>query len=205
MIAPDRLLKLEPPHLRRHGAALASVQPAIRTEDQRIRERLRVLDPEAAQQDFGRRIRNVITVAIRIEKQVRRLHDKHAAVPEGDARGEVEPVDEILRAVGHAVGIRILEDRDPIRPARTVRRRLRHSVVDGARVAVDLHAFQSGRIRILQVLHDPEPPAVVELDAHRLRHHRLARDQVHREARGDGHAFYRLGWPKALRVSRRHR
>ena len=76
-------------------------------------------------------------------------------------------------------------------PFGPLRRRLGHAVVDGARVAVDLDPLQAGGVGILQVLDDPEPAAVVELDGDRLADHRLGGDELDREAVGRPHLLAR--------------
>src|SRR6185503_6453144 len=59
MISPDGLLELESTDLRRNRAALTAIQPAVRSPDERVGKRLCILDPKAAQQHLGRRIRNI--------------------------------------------------------------------------------------------------------------------------------------------------
>ena len=73
------------------------------------------------------------------------------------------------------------------RMSRATRRRVGDAVVNRPRVSIHLHAFQTGRVGILQVLNDPQPPAVVELGADRLPNDRLGGDEIDAEAGGDGH------------------
>ena len=75
---------------------------------------------------------------------------------------------------------------------RPLRRRLRHAVVDGAEILIDLDRLQSGRIGILQILNDPKTAAIVEGHRYRLANRRLAGDELDLETVGDLHAFDRL-------------
>ena len=143
--------------------------------------------PKPVSRTFGIAIGHVVAVCIRIEEQVGRIEDVHAAVAELDAGGEVQAVDEILRRVGAAVAVGVFEDRDAVGAARAARRWFRHAVVFGARPAVDFHALEAGRVRILQVLDRPQPAAVVAFHEDRLPDHRLAGEECCLESLGDGH------------------
>src|SRR5262249_34661867 len=57
-------------------------------------------------------------------------------------------------------------------------RRLGYAIIDGARVTINLEPFQPRRVGILQVLHNPQPPSIIEFDAYRLAHPRLGSDET---------------------------
>ena len=187
VVAPDALLELDPADLGRDGAPLQAVEPAVRPPGQGVGHRVGVFHAEAGQEHLGIAVGPVVAVAVGVEQQVRNLENEDAAVAEGQAARQVQPGHEVVGAVGPAVAIGVLQDRDAIGTLRPARRRLGDAVVDGPRVAIDRDPLQPGGVGILQVLDDPEPAPVVELDRHRLADHRLGRDQTDLEAIGDGH------------------
>src|SRR5207245_10025023 len=108
MIAPDALLKFQAAKLRRGGAAVQAVEPAVRAPGQVIRHGLGVFHAEAAQQHLGVAIGNIIAVPIGIKKQIGRLHYEYAAVAEGEARAEIGAADEVFELVGAVVADGVL-------------------------------------------------------------------------------------------------
>src|SRR5205823_4931796 len=79
MVAPDALLKLDAANVGRHSAPLRAVEPAVRPPGQRVCQRMRVFEAEAAEQYFRIAVGNIVVIAIRIEKQVGRLNHKDTA------------------------------------------------------------------------------------------------------------------------------
>ena len=75
---------------------------------------MRVLEPEAGEQDLGVAVGPVVMIAVGIEQEVRRLADEHAAVPDRQRGGQVEPLGEHLDRIGAAVAVGVLEDLDPV-------------------------------------------------------------------------------------------
>src|SRR5262249_44328225 len=157
MVAPDALLEGDAVDLGGDRASLAAVEPAVGPPGERVGYRMGVLHAEALEQHARIPVGYVFAHTLGIEEKVRRLQDEDAAVPECDTAGEVKVLDEILRSPGPAVAVYVFEDGNTVGPFGTLRRRFGHAVIDGARVAIDLEPLQPGGIRILQVLHDPEP------------------------------------------------
>ena len=82
MVAPDTLLELDAADIRRHGAPLAAIQPAVRSPRQRVRDAVRVFHAEACEQHFRIAIRPVVPITVRVKQQVGRLQHEHAAMAE---------------------------------------------------------------------------------------------------------------------------
>ena len=116
MIAPDPLLELVAADPGRDGAPLGTVEPAVGPPGHRVDRRVRVLKPEAREQDLGVAVGPVVVVPVGIEQQVRSLADEHAAVPDGQRRGQVQALDEDLVRIGPAVAVGVFEDLDPVGP-----------------------------------------------------------------------------------------
>ena len=107
---------------------------------------------------------------------------------EGEASAQVQPGDEIREAVGAAIPVRVLADRDPVGALGPFGWWFGDLRINGPRPAVHLHALESGGRRVLQVLHGPEPAAVVELDKDRLADIWLARVEGHGQAVSGDHS-----------------
>ena len=123
--------------------------------------------------------------AVGIKEQVRRVEHPDASAPAQRRGGDVQPLDERLVAVENAVAIGVFVNRDLVLAANMMRRWSRNLVIDGAPDAVVAEHLEPGRKRVLQILHDPEPPALVEAQAHRLTDDRLGQDQIDREVVGN--------------------
>ena len=108
---------------------------------------------------------------------------------EAQAGGEVEAGDEVLGLAEMAVLIGVGQDGDAVGPLRPLRRRLRHAVVDGAQVLIDLDRLEAGGSGILQILDDPHAALVVEGHRDRLTDFRLGGDELDLQAVGDLHAL----------------
>ena len=153
---------------------------------------MRVLEPEPREQDLGVAVGPIVVVAIGVEQQVGRLADEHAPMPDGQRRGQVQALGEDLDRIGAAVAIGVLQDLDPVRAPHSPRRRLGHLVVLGPEILVNRHRLEPGRVGVLQILDDPEPPPLVEAGRHRLTHHRLGREDLDVEPLRDDHPLGRL-------------
>ena len=90
-----------------------------------------VFHAEAREQNLRIAIRNVVTIAIGIEEEVGRLHDKDAAMTNGHAGREVQPRNEVLDFAVVAVAVNVFKNRDLVSAARTSGRGLGNAVVDG--------------------------------------------------------------------------
>ena len=137
VVAPDALLKLDAPDLGRDRAPLQAVEPAVGPPGERVGHRVGVFHAEAGQEHLGIAVGPVVAVAVRIKEQVRDLDDEHAAVAERQAARQVQPGHKIMGAVGPAVAVGVLQDRDAIRALRPARRRIGNPVVDRPRIAID--------------------------------------------------------------------
>ena len=172
--------------VRRDRAALAAVEPAVRAPGERVGHRVGVLHAEAAQQHLRVAVRDIVAVAVRVEEQVGSCSTNTPPWPNAKPLARFSPVtkSEPSARLGGPVGI---EDGEPVGPFRPVRRRLGDAVVDRARIAIDLDSLQTRRVRVLQILHDPEPAAVVEVDRDRLAHCWFTRRNLNSEANRHGH------------------
>jgi hypothetical protein len=121
-----------------------------------------VFQAEAFEENFRIAVGPVVSIAIGIIEQVRRLADEHAIISDCDCGSEVETFDEGGDLIGAAVVIGIFEDFDAIRATGSLRRGLGHAVVLGAEVLVDRDWLESGGIRVLEVLDDPEAAPGIE-------------------------------------------
>src|SRR6266850_8221552 len=120
---------------------------------------MRVLHPKASEANDRITVGNVVLIAVGIEQQVRNVQHKYAAVSEREASGQVEAIEEIMSLVRLTVPICVLKNRDAVGSFRPARWRFREPFVSAARPAVNLCAFQPGRVWILNVLDDPKPSA----------------------------------------------
>src|SRR5262245_30117878 len=114
MIAPDALLKLDASNAGGDRAALTTIKPAVRSQCERIGDGVRVFHTEAGEQDFGVTVRNIVVIAVGIEKQVRRLEHEHAAMAERESAGEIQASDEVLCPVRTAITVGVLQDCDAV-------------------------------------------------------------------------------------------
>ena len=171
----------------RGGAALAAVEPAVRSPHEAVGDGMRVLEPEAREAHLGRSVRHVVAVAVGVEEQIGRVHHPHAAAADDHGVGHVEPVEEYLVPVVHAVAVGVLVDRDDVGAAVVAGRGRRHLVVVGAIIFVAAEHLQAGGVGVLTILGDPEAAASVEAEVGRLRHQRLAQQEVGREVGGGPH------------------
>src|SRR5207253_14882 len=85
-------------------------KPAIRSPRQRIRNGMRILHPKTGQQNFRSAIGHVITVAVRIKQEVRRLQDEHSVITERHARAQVQAADKIFELMGPPLRIEVFAD-----------------------------------------------------------------------------------------------
>ena len=200
VIAPHALLKLDAPNSAGRGAAVESIQPAVRSPGEVVGERLRVLHAEATEQDFGVAIRHVVAVSIRIEEQVRCLEDVNSALAEFDPGTEIQPLHEVLERIGLAVAVRVFADGNAVRAPGTLRRWFGHPIVNRARPPIDLHALQPGRVGVLQVLNRPDPTAIIALHEDGLPHIRFGREELHGEPIGGFHPLRGFRGSEATRI-----
>ena len=132
VIPPAPLLELDPADPAGRRAAIDPVQPASRSPRQVVGQGLGILHAEPLEQHAGWTVGDIVPIAIGVEEQVRNLQDVNTSVPEGESRGEIQPIDKVPGPVGPAVAVGVLENRDPVGSARPLRRRLGNAVVDRA-------------------------------------------------------------------------
>ena len=192
MVAPDRLAeKFHALHIRRASAPVRAVEPAVRPPCERVRAAVRVFEAEAAEPHFRHggavfhHVGNVVAIFVRVKKQVGRIQHPHAATAGDDAARDVQIGKKILRLVEHAVALCAFEDRDAIRALEMIRRRRRSAVEHRAQILVVAEHLHPRRERILEILHDPQPPALIEVNVQRLPHHRFGRGEIEREPVAD--------------------
>ena len=151
--------------------AVAAVEPAVRPPGQVADDVVPGLEVPAVEQDLRRAVGLVVAVFVGDEDQVRHRGQPDAAEADLDAA---------------QVGALVEEDRPlVVRPSPSVSSRI---VTRSPPCAV----LGPGRIR--QALHDPDPPAVVDGERHRLRDLGLGGEQRRLESRRQfqaGHGLLR--------------
>ena len=133
--------------------------------------------PKPVSSDFGVAVGHVVAVLVGIEQQVRRLQHPDAAVADRDAGGEVQARDEVLGLVVAAVAVGVFEDGDLVGALRPRGGGSGTRSYFVRRYWSTLTGLEAGGGGVLQVLHHPHPPALVEGDVDRLADHRLGRGQ----------------------------
>ena len=115
-----------------------------------------------------------------------------------EAAGQIESMDKIPGDPGSGSGRIRLHDRQFVGTSRAPGRWIGYTVILCAGVTIHPHPLQAGRVRILQILHHPQPAPLIKIDGYRLAYLRLAGHQTHLEAVGWLHALGGLGRVKAL-------
>ena len=211
VISPDelphrmhrQLVETRPQDRAAGRAPLARIEPTVRSPAQRIRNRVRVLQAEALQMNFGIAVRDVVMILVGIEEQIRWVHHPDAVAVESTARGDVQSIDERLVFVEHSVSVGVFVDRDLVETRLTLRRRRWDFVVDGSPEDVLADHLQPGRVRILQILHDPQPASLVPSHVQRLLDVRFGEHQFQLEVIRHGECLERLVRRHDRRVIRR--
>src|SRR4051794_1883288 len=70
-------------------AALAGIEPAIRSPAQTVHNGMRVFQAKAGEQDFRRTVGDVIVVAVRIKEEIGRIKNIDATAPFHSGSGDV--------------------------------------------------------------------------------------------------------------------
>ena len=138
---------------------------------------MRVFQAEALQMNFGIAVGQVVMILVGVVQQVRRVHHPHAVAVEGTARGDVQAVHKRLVLVEHSVTVGVFVDRDLVETRLPLRRRRRNFVIDRSQERIAAEHLQPRGIRVLQVLHDPQPPPLVPRHEERLLDVRLGQHQ----------------------------
>src|SRR5262249_22585216 len=99
-----------------------------------------------------------------------------------------------------AIRVRITQNGNAVDPLGPLGRRLRDAIVNGAEILIDLDRLESGWRRVLQILDNPHPPAVVEADADRLAHVRLGCHELYLKPFGHLEPLERLIRLRRLRL-----
>ena len=175
------LVKTGSGHLGCHRAALRRVEPAVRPPAQAVDHRVRVLQPEPGQVHNRVAVRNVVPVFVRIKKKVRRIQHPDPAAAVSQRGRNVQPVDEGLVPVKHAIAVGVLVDGDLVASANVVGWRRRHLVVDRTPIIVAAGHPETGRVRVLLILHDPHAAPLVEVQKNRLFDQRLGEELIQLE------------------------
>ena len=175
------LIETGPGHLGRHRAALRRVEPAVRPPAQAIDHRVRVLQPESGQVHNRIAVRNVVSVFVRIKKQIRRIQHPDPATAVSQRGRDVKAVDEGFVPVKHAIAVGVLVDGNLVASANVVGRRRRHLVVDRTPVVVATGHPETSRVRVLLILHNPHAAPLVEVQENRLLNQRLGEELIQLE------------------------
>ncbi len=198
MIAPDELAHGRDPlacasgsDVRRYGAPLGAVEPAVRSPAQAVDNGVSVLQAEAFEMHFGIAIGHIILVAI--EQEIRRIEGPDAAPATDYRRHDVQAVHKGRVLVEDAVALGILVNGDLVLAAEVLGRRRRHLVVDDPPIDIPALDFQTRRVGILQVLHHPHAAPLVEIDKHRLADDGLGKNLLDFQIGGDFEAIEGFG------------
>ena len=151
-----------------------------------------VLEAEAGQMHHRVAVRDVVGIAVGIKQQVRRVHHPDPVAAGQRRVGQAEFVGENLVRVVSAIAVGVLVHGDAAAAGRVMRRRLGLAVVLGSVIFVAADLSQPGRVRVLHVMRNPQPPARIETEMRRLRHQRLVQHGL------DGQAVVQLESRKTL-------
>ena len=139
--------------------AVEAVEPAVGSPGERVGQLVRVVAAEAGDDDLAL-VGLAVAVGVLQEENVGRVGDPHAAVADGDARGNVQSVGEDGELVDLAVAVGVFQDLDAV-------------------------AARPGRVpRIFEALGDPDPAPLVERHGDRIDDVGLGRDQLDVKASG---------------------
>ena len=72
-----------------------------------------------------------------------------------ERRCKIQSLDKHCGLIGPAIAVGILEDLDLIGTPRPARRGLGLTIVFGAKILIDRHRLESGRVGVLEILDDP--------------------------------------------------
>src|SRR4051812_42351753 len=115
MIAPNRLTqKFHALNVRRAGAAVGAVKPAIRPPCEAIRATVRILETKAAQRNFRWAVRYIVAIFVWVEEQIRRVQDPHTASAADDTARDVQGGKKIFCLVEYTIPSRALENFDAV-------------------------------------------------------------------------------------------
>jgi hypothetical protein len=141
---------------------------------------VRILQTESSEAHLRIAVRQSVSGPVAIEEQVRRVHHPNAAAPRQHTRRDVQARDDILVSVECAIAVRVFQHGDLVHTPDTVGWRCRYGVESSPQVLVVRGDVEAGGKRILEVLDDPQPSAIVEVQVDGLANHRLRRDQLDR-------------------------
>ena len=171
--------------LRVEEGAFLEVQRAVRAPREGVDRVVAVLGAEAVQDDAPL-VGAVVAVGVLQEHQVRLLRDVDAAVAEGEAGRDVEPIGEDLDLVGAAVAVGVLEDDQLV-----VRRLVRTDVRIGGRgqhpqpsARVEGHRQRVGQLGELALRGEQRHLVAVRRLEPRQRDGGILRGEVERRRRG---------------------
>ena len=166
---------------------------------------MRVLKTEAGQMHHRIAVRDVVGVAVGIKQQVRRVHHPDPVAAGQRRVGQAEFVGENLVRVVSAIAVGVIVHGDTAAAGRVMRRRPGLAVVLGSVILVATNLPQPGRVRVLHIMRNPQPPARIETDMRRLRHQRLVQHGLDGQAVGQLESRKALAWAEPLAVHQRLR
>ncbi len=129
---------------------------------------MRVLDSEAFQVHDWIAVGDVVSIHIRVEQQIRRVQNVKAASVERKRRGDTGGFEKDRMLVVPTVAACVFVNGNPICASRVIRWCHRCAVVNSSPIGIAAEHLQASRIRVLNVLSDPQSTAFVELHRERL-------------------------------------
>ena len=121
------------------------------------------------------------------------MHHPRAVVPRQGGVGEAEFVDEHLVDVVVTIAVGVLMNGDAAAAGRVVRGWVGLAVVLGSVIFVAANLPQAGRVRVLDVVRDPQPAALVKAQVCRLRDEWLVQHGLNDEPVGQFKFLQALG------------
>ena len=193
VIAPDalarrnhrRLVAPRPAHPAGDRAPLGGVEPAIGAPTEVVGDRMGVFDPKSLQGHHGITIGTVVMVGVGIEEKVGGLEHPQSVGRECEARHQAQSLDENAMFLWDPIAIDVFVEGNPVEAPIVVGRGGRNLVIDAPQERIAADHRQPGRLRILDELRHPQPPAGIPFDRQRLADVGLGEDEIDAEAVGD--------------------
>ena len=145
-------------------------------------------------------VRDVVGVVVGIKQQMRRVHHPDSVAAGQRRIGQAEFASENLVRVVRAIAVGVLVHSDAAAAGRMMRRWPWLAVVLGSVILVATDLPQPGRVRVLHVMRNPQPPTRIETDMRRLLHQRLVQHGLDGQAVSQLESRKALAWAEPLAV-----